>query len=318
MTLPATGFWSALAFRVLFGVMEGIYNIAQFAVAGFIFPGQRALVNGMTQVFYGIGNFGGQTFVGSLLHLHPGFWQLPLWCLGGVTMAYALASMFLFDRKYLYRNTSQTTQAKLGFWPTLKIVVTNIRVWKALTIHACNMIPNWAILGLGNYLFIRIAIMTPRFRPWYSARAPAPAVCSCRSERCGRIASAAPGGVLLRRLDVRRLVPIVLCCAPQLDDDHSRRLRRLRSQRALHAGLYHHARCRRFRVGKRHGVATGMAGGFGHLFAVLSGPLIGSLIPLIGPVWSINIVVIGCEFLVIVFGFLFLKDEKPAVAVAAQ
>src|ERR1700728_2781352 len=43
----ATGFWSALAFRVLFGVMEGIYNIAQFAVAGSILPGQRALVNGM-------------------------------------------------------------------------------------------------------------------------------------------------------------------------------------------------------------------------------------------------------------------------------
>jgi cyanate permease len=65
------------------------------------------------------------------------------------------------------------------------------------------------------------------------------------------------------------------------------------------------------------GVATGMAGGFGYLFAVLSGPLIGSLIPLIGPLWSINVVVIGCEFLVIVFGFFFLKDEKPKVAVAA-
>lgn len=69
----ATGFWSAFAFRVLFGIMEGIYNVAQFAVAGSILPGQRALVNGMTQFLYGIGNFGGQTLVGSPLHLHPGF-----------------------------------------------------------------------------------------------------------------------------------------------------------------------------------------------------------------------------------------------------
>ena len=159
----ATGFWSALVFRVLFGVLEGVYNIAQFAVAGSILPGQRALVNGMTQVFYGIGNFGGQTFVGSLLHLYPGFWQLPLWCLGGFAMAYGVLSLFLFQRQYLRRNETQGVQAKLGFWPTLKVVVTNIRVWKALTIHACNMIPNWAILGLGNYIFIQYRHYDPAF-----------------------------------------------------------------------------------------------------------------------------------------------------------
>ena len=65
--------------RVLFGIMEGVYNIAQFAVAGSIIPGNRALVNGLTQVFYGIGVYGGQGIVGTLLRTHPGFWQLPLW-----------------------------------------------------------------------------------------------------------------------------------------------------------------------------------------------------------------------------------------------
>ena len=58
------------------------------------------------------------------------------------------------------------------------------------------------------------------------------------------------------------------------------------------------------------GFATGMAGGFGYLFAVLAGPLVGWLIPLIGPLWSMNFVVIGGELLVVVFGFWFLKDEK--------
>ena len=315
----ATGFWSALAFRVLFGVMEGIYNIAQFAVAGSILPGQRALVNGMTQVFYGIGNFGGQTFVGSLLHLHPGFWQLPLWCLGGVTMVYAFLSMFLFDRKYLYRNASPVTQAKLGFWPTLRIVVTNVRVWKALIIHACNMIPNWAILGLGNYLFIQYRHYDPAFSAlvfgagagagglfvplgtmWADRFGRRPVVCFFGAWMC-------VSSLLLFYVAPANWMMVILggCVGFGLNALYT--LGYTITQDAVasasNSGI---------------GIATGMAGGFGYLFAVLAGPLVGWLIPLIGPLWSINLVVIGGELLVIVFGFLFLKDEKPAVAAVAQ
>lgn len=67
------------------------------------------------------------------------------------------------------------------------------------------------------------------------------------------------------------------------------------------------------------GVATGMAGGLGYLFAVVSGPLVGGLIPVIGPLWAMNVVVIGCELLLVVFAFFFLKEETlPRVLPAAD
>jgi MFS family permease len=314
----ATGFWSALVFRVLFGVLEGVYNIAQFAVAGSILPGQRALVNGMTQVFYGIGNFGGQTFVGSLLHLYPGFWQLPLWCLGGFAMAYGVLSLFLFQRQYLRRNETQGVQAKLGFWPTLKVVVTNIRVWKALTIHACNMIPNWAILGLGNYIFIQYLHYDPAFSSlvfgagagagglfvplgtmWADRFGRRPVVCFFGLWMCVSV-------LLLFYLAPANWTMIVLggCVGFGLNSLYT--LGYTITQDAVASASMNGI-----------GVATGMAGGFGYLFAVLAGPLVGWLIPLIGPLWSMNLVVIGGELLVVVFGFWFLKDEKLARRTAA-
>jgi MFS family permease len=314
----ATGFWSALVFRVLFGVLEGVYNIAQFAVAGSILPGQRALVNGMTQVFYGIGNFGGQTFVGSLLHLYPGFWQLPLWCLGGFAMAYGVLSLFLFQRQYLRRNETQGVQAKLGFWPTLKVVVTNIRVWKALTIHACNMIPNWAILGLGNYIFIQYRHYDPAFSSLvFGAGAGAGGLFvplgTMWADRFGRRPVVSLFGywmcvsvLLLFYLAPANWTMIVLggCVGFGLNSLYT--LGYTITQDAVASASMNGI-----------GVATGMAGGFGYLFAVLAGPLVGWLIPLIGPLWSMNLVVIGGELLVVVFGFWFLKDEKLARRTAA-
>jgi MFS family permease len=315
----ATGFWSAFAFRVLFGVTEGVYNIAQFSVAGSILPGNRALVNGMTQVFYGIGNFGGQTTVGWLLHLHPGFWQLPLWCLGGFAMAYGVLSLFLFDRKYLRRHETQSGQAKLGFWPTLKLVVTNIRVWKALTIHACNMIPNWAILGLGNYIFIQYRHYDPAFSAlvfgagagagglfvplgtmWADRLGRRPVVCFFGLWMCASV-------LLLFYLAPANWTMIVLggCIGFGLNSLYT--LGYTITQDAVASASMNGI-----------GVATGMAGGFGYLFAVLAGPLVGWLIPLIGPLWSMNLVVIGGELLVVVFGFWFLKDDKPATRTTAR
>ena len=50
-------------------------------------------------MFFGIGQYSGQTLVGTLLQSHPGFWQLPLYWLGGITMTYAVVSMALFQRE---------------------------------------------------------------------------------------------------------------------------------------------------------------------------------------------------------------------------
>jgi MFS family permease len=314
----ATGFWSALIFRVLFGIMEGIYNIAQFAVAGSILPSQRALVNGMTQVFYGIGSYSGQTLVGTVLHDHPGYWQLPLWWLGGIAMAYGVVSLLLFQRQYLRRHESANPAAKLSFWPTLKLVVTNIRVWHALTIHACNMIPNWAILGLGNYIFIQYRHYDPAFTAlvfgagfgagglfvplgtmWADRFGRRPVVCFFGLWMCVSV-------FLLFYLAPANWMMIVLggCVGFGLNALYT--LGYTITQDAVASASMSGI-----------GVATGMAGGFGYLFAVLAGPLVGSLIPLIGPLWAMNLVVIGGELLVTIFVFWFLKEKKPPPAAAA-
>lgn len=314
----ATGFWSALVYRVLFGVMEGLYNITQFAVAGSILPSQRALVNGMTQVFYGIGTYSGQTLVGSLLHRHPGNWQLPLWWLGGLTMSYAVVSLFLFQRQFLRRNETQTTKVQLGFWPTLKLVVKNVQVWKALTIHACNMIPNWGIQGLGNYIFIQYRHYDPAFTAlvfgagvgagglfvpfgtmWADRFGRRPVVCFFGLWMCVTV-------FMLFYLAPANWTMVVLGGCVGFGFNSLYTLGYTITQDAVASASMSGI-----------GVATGMAGGFGYLFAVLAGPLVGSLIPLIGPLWAMNVVVIGCELLVVLFGFLFLKDQKrPKLATA--
>ncbi len=316
----ATGFWSALIYRVLFGVMEGVYNIAQFAIAGSILPGQRALVNGMTQVFYGIGLYGGQNLVGTLLHDRPGYWQLPLWWLGGLSIAYAVVSLFLFQRQYLRRHEGDGAAIKQGFWPTLKLVVSNVQVWKALTIHACHMIPNWAVFGLGNYIFIQYRHYDPAFTAlvfgagagagglfvplgtmWADRVGRRPVVCFFGLWMCASV-------FLLFYLAPPNWTMIVLGACVGFGLNALYTLGYTITQDAVASASMSGI-----------GVATGMAGGFGYLFAVLAGPLVGTLIPLLGPLWAMNVVIIGCELLVTIFGFLFLKDEKrpqPAAAPA--
>ena len=330
----ATGFWSTLVYRVLFGMMEGVYNIAQFSVAGSILPGNRALVNGMTQLFYGIGTYGGQTIVGTLLGAHPGFWQLPLWCLGGLSMAYAVISLALFQRRYLRRFESQAAADPQGsgrgpgagrgpgsgrapgFWQALGLVVRNVRVWKALAIHGSNMIPNWAFLGLGNYIFIQYRHYEPSFSALvfgagFGAGGLFVPLGTVWADRVGRrpvicfmgLWTALSTFLLFYAAPPNwTMVALTACTGFGVN-----------SLYALGYTITQDAVASASMSGI--GIATGMAGGFGYLLAVLAGPLVGSLIPVLGPLWAMNVVVIGFELLVVVFAFCFLKDEaRPMTA----
>lgn len=315
----AGGFWSAFIYRVLFGIMEGVYNIAQFAVAGSILPGNRALVNGLTQVFYGIGNYGGQTLVGTLLKDHPGYWQLPLWWLGGISMAYAVVSLGLFKRPYLRRYETRTEMSQHGFWQTLWLVVNNRRVWMAMAIHACNMIPNWAVLGLGNYLFIQYRHYDPAFSAYvfgvgFGIGGPLVPLGTYWADRIGRRPVVCAFGLwtaasafLLFDVASPTWMMVIPSIALAFGINGLYTLGYTITQDAVASASMSGI-----------GIATGMAGGFGYLLAMLSGPLVGTLIPLLGPLWSINVVVIGCELLLVVFAFWFLKGEsRPQVSPAA-
>jgi MFS family permease len=309
----AGGFWSALVFRVVFGIMEGVYNIAQFAVAGSILPGNRALVNGMTQVFYGLGNYGGQTLVGGLLHANPGFWQLPLWWLGGIATTYAFVSMALFQRRYLRRFEAPSEITRHGFWVTLRIVVRNRRVWQAIAIHSCNMIPNWALLGLGNYIFIRYRHYDPAFTSLvfgagYGFGGMLVPLGTVWADRIGRRPVICALGIwtalsmflmLYAAPPDWTMVALATCTGFGVNALYS--MGYTITQDAIASASMSGI-----------GIATGMAGGFGYLIAMLSGPLVGTLIPLVGPMWSMNVIVIGCELMVSVLAFRFLRvDSRP-------
>jgi MFS family permease len=315
----AGGFWSAFLYRVLFGIMEGVYNIAQFAVAGSILPGNRALVNGLTQVFYGIGNYGGQTLVGTLLKDNPGYWQLPLWWLGGISMVYAVVSLGLFRRPYLRRYETRNELSQHGFWPTLWLVVKNRRVWMALAIHACNMIPNWAVLGLGNYLFIQYRHYDPSFSAYvfgvgFGIGGSLVPLGTYWADRIGRRPVVCAFGLwtaaaafLLFYVAPPTWIMVIPSIALAFGINGLYTLGYTITQDAVASASMSGI-----------GIATGMAGGFGYLLAVLAGPLVGSLIPLLGPLWSIALVVIGCELLLVVLAFFFLRGEsRPQVRAAA-
>jgi len=315
----ATGFWSALVYRVLFGVMEGVYNIVQFAVAGSILPAHRALVNGLTQVFFGAGSYGGQAFVGALLRAHPGAWQLPLWWLGGLAMAYAVVSLALFQRPYLRRFETPSGISRSGFWRTLGLVVCNARVWQALAIHACNITAEWAILGLGNYIFIQYRHYDPAFSTLvfgggFGVGGLFVPLGTLWADRCGRRPVVCADGLwtaltlfLLFYVAPPNWTMVVLCAGAAFGIHSLYTLGYTLTQDAVASASMSGV-----------GIATGMAGGFGYLFAMLSGPLVGALVPLIGHLWAMNLVVIGCELLVAVFAFWFLKREtRPGVLAPA-
>jgi MFS family permease len=306
----AGGFWSALVFRVLFGMMEGVYNIAQFAIAGSILPANRALVNGLTQVFYGVGVYGGQAVMGNLLHAYPGHWQLPLWCLGGLSMAYAVISLFLFQRQYLRRFETRNEMNRHGFWRTVGLVARNVRVWKALTIHGCNMIPNWAILGIGSYILIQYRHYDPAFSALviglgYGIGGLFVPLGTMWADRYGRRKVICCFGLwtalsvfLLFYAAPANWIMVVLSGCTSFGINALYSLGYTITQDAVASASMSGI-----------GIATGMAGGFGYLIAMLAGPLVGALIPVLGPLWALNLVVIGCELMVSVCAFWFLKEE---------
>jgi MFS family permease len=306
----STNFMSALVYRVLFGVMEGIYNIVAFAVAGSILPGNRAFVNGLTQVSYGVGNYTGQTVVGSLLRAHPGFWQLPLYWLGGATMAYGVLSFALFKRQYLRRYETKNEMTQYGLWRTLGQVVQNRRVWKAVAIHACNIIPTWAILGMGNYVFIEYRHYDPSFSAsvfgiGYGVGSLFVPLGTVWADRFGRRPVVCALGIwtaastfLLFNVVSPNWTMIALCICAAFGINALYTLGYTITQDAVASASMSGI-----------GIATGIAGGFGYLFSMLGGPLVGAFIPILGPLWAMNLVVSGGQLLLIIFAFWFLSND---------
>jgi MFS family permease len=304
----AGGFWSALVFRVLFGMAEGIYNVVQFAVAGSILPGNRALVNGLTQVFFGVGQFSGQTFVGSMLRAYPGDWRLPLWCLGGVTMAYAVLSLLLFQRRYLRRFETRDEMTDHGFWRTFALTATNRSVWKALAIHGCNMVPNWGVQGLGNYILINFrhypasftalvfgvgfgvgGLLVPCGTIWADRFGRRPVVCALGLWT-------ALAYFLLFYVAPPDWIMIVLSIGAAFGTAALYTLGYTITQDAVTSASMSGI-----------GIATGMAAGFGYFIAMCAGPMVGALTPVLGPLWALNLIVIGGEVMVAVLAFWFLR-----------
>jgi MFS family permease len=312
----ASDFWSALVYRILFGMAEGIYNVVQFAVAGSILPENRALVNGLTQVFFGAGQFSGQTFVGSLLHARPEDWRLPLWCLGGVTVVYALLSLVLFRRTYLRRFESPNEMADQRFWRTFLLTATNRSVWKALAIHGCNMVPNWAVQGLGNYILVNYRHYSPSYTALVfgvgfgvaGLLVPCGTVWADRFGRrpviCALGLWTAIAYFLLFYVAPANWIMVALSVGAAFGTAALYTLGYTITQDAVASASTSGI-----------GIATGMAAGFGYLIAMLAGPLVGALTPVLGPLWAMNLTVIGGEVMVAVLAFWFLRPGTPRAAV---
>lgn len=306
----STGFWSALIFRVLFGLLEGVYNVAQFAIAGSILPGNRALVNGLTQVFYGTGIFAGQQFVSTILKAYPGYWQLAMWWLGGLTMVYAVISLGLFRRDYLRRYETSNEMSNHGFWKTLGLVVRNPRVWKAMSIGGTNTLVSWAVLGLGNYIFIHYRHYEPTFSTLvfglgYGAGALFCPLGTVWADHFGRrpVICVIAIGTALAAFLLFNVVPqgwamIVLAGVISFGTSSNYSLGYTICQDAVATASMSGI-----------GIATGLAGGFSYLIALTAGPITGALIPAVGGVGAINLVVSGGEVLVAILAFGFLRGE---------
>jgi hypothetical protein len=157
-------------------------------------------------------------------HVDPS--QLPLWVLGGVTMAYAVLSLALFQRKHLRRFEREGEGEKLGLVPAPRLVVANPRVWKALTIRGCNMIPNCAVQGLGNFIFIRYRHFAPISARSFSVSASgsAPCVAGLRSMARAELAPRLFSCILARTRECARVFEAIGCDADKSGERTSNHL----------------------------------------------------------------------------------------------
>lgn len=316
----ARGFWSATVARVLFGIFEGIYNIAQFAIVGSILPENRALVNGMTQVFYGAGTFAGQGFVGDWLQGHPGGWQAPLLWLGAAAMIFGLAGIFLFKRPFLRRYEVANEMSQGGFWTTLGRALRNGRVWKAILILAAGVVPNWVLLGVGPYIFIHFRHYSPAFVGLvfglgFGIGTLFIPLATYWADRFGRRPVVVGLGLwmsvmlaLMFYVAPANWIMIALSAAAEVGIGGLYAMGYTLSQDAIASSSM---------VGI--GIATGIAGGFGYLFAFLSGPLTGVLVGLVGHLWAMNITSILPGLVAAAVGIGFWKNEiRPTRELLAQ
>jgi MFS family permease len=145
-----TGYTSALLWRVAFGLAEGIFCVSAFSLVGALLPSRRGFLVSLTQIFVGIGAFGGPITFG-LLNRSSGSWQYPLTIFAIATMVYAfiLLAFLRVENKDLPALAKIRTPAGETFFSALRAVTRLPSMWAALVIPCFNTMALWGLNGVG-------------------------------------------------------------------------------------------------------------------------------------------------------------------------
>ena len=147
-----------LAYRVLFGIFEGIFNICVYSFAGSVLPKRRAFLNTVMGFFFAAGSVIGPTAFGQIIASSDGDegWRIGLGWFGGITVVLAVI-MFVIILVTLRKTQGPTQQTDTAEEPdpsdasvkaAFRDVVRRIPMWKGLSIHAVNLISYWMFSGL--------------------------------------------------------------------------------------------------------------------------------------------------------------------------
>ena len=156
-TLFTRGFVSAVFWRIVFGMTEGVFHICLFSSVGAILPSRRSFVTNVMALFSG-GIVGPILFGYIFTRVHQ--WQLPLQIFSAATMVYAFVMFFIVrvedkDIPILARHRAQAPKGE-SFFSALKTMGTRSATWKSLTIFVFNIFALWGYAGVGPYMLTKV------------------------------------------------------------------------------------------------------------------------------------------------------------------
>lgn len=151
-----------VAYRILFGVFEGLFNISVYSFAATAWPERRAFVSTLLGFFYATGAMLGPLVFSSILatsHTDSG-WRYGLSVFGistiviGCIIFAMLTAMLIRQKKNMPKQfvAAITEVPRESVSAVLKDVFRSPGLYKGLMIHILNLFTMWAFIGGFPYL----------------------------------------------------------------------------------------------------------------------------------------------------------------------
>jgi ACS family hexuronate transporter-like MFS transporter len=162
-TVMTFNFVSALFWRVVFGVSEGMLNITIMALMGVLIPGKRGFLTNLMSLFYTVGAFFGPICLALLID-KMGQWQGPLQIYSGATILCGIVVLFTLRMSEKEFSSLADHKRKIlvgeSLWKALSRLIKKSEFWSSVSVAIFNLITFWSFGGLSVYMMVNYKHMS--------------------------------------------------------------------------------------------------------------------------------------------------------------